>query len=142
VDDISSNDYDRLVERYDDLMVGWASLAPRSGTETFAGGVVLVVAAAEDADDFRRQARASVEEAGYRLVDVERLRWLTAYAKVNLEVFPLAAEAVETGDAALGAVFLYEEEESAEEATEESAAWTDLRRDAALVKGRDRRIGA
>jgi hypothetical protein len=123
-----------LIEAYDGLMCGWANFAPGTDDGDFEGGAVLVVARAEDGEDFERQAQEVVENAGHAFVGTERLRWLGAWAGVSLEVFPLAAEAVESGAPAAGAFFTYAETKPLWELEGETVEWDEVKASADLVE--------
>jgi hypothetical protein len=125
--------WNELIEAYEGLMCGWANFAPGSGNGDFEGGAVLVVAPAEDAEDFDRQAQEVVENAGHAFIGTERLRWLAEWIGVSPELLPLAAEAVESGAAAAGVFVTHAETSPLWELEAETVEWEEVRTGGGLV---------
>jgi hypothetical protein len=134
--DEGSSGWDELLDAYARLTTARVNFRPASDEQHFEGGFVVVVASAEDDEDFDRQARDLVEEAGYTFVDAERVRRLTDTVEDNasMELFPLATEAVQTGRAAAGDFIVFEETQTAAELAEETRLWREVQDARRLVE--------
>ena len=126
--------WQRTLDAYDALMLGWVNYLPADDDDSFAGGQVLVVAPAKDIDDFDELSRSLVEDHGYEFVDTERVEWLTSFAHIPIQVFPVAAEAAETGELAFGAFHQYDHEMTPEEQADEDQEWDLVRSSGQLVE--------